>query len=92
MTKENLKRLYKHYTYLTEGKFGERDFDKDIGKGGIIQLGKLTQNRKLLIISDAKKALADLVKKYPEIKEEVEKETKPQEKPNKSNSKKTGGK
>lgn len=71
MTKENLKKLYKHYSFLTKGNFTAQDFDKEFeGKdSGFAHVGKLTPDRKQLIISDAKRHLMELIDKYPELAE-----------------------
>ena len=81
MTKENLKKLYKHFSFLTKGEFTAQDFDKEFGSGedgGFMHMGRLTSDRRKLIISDAKRNLKDLLKKYPEL--EAKPETKPKEK------------
>jgi len=76
MTLRNLKKQYKHLNFLIEGKFTAQDFNKEFGDGedgGFMHMGKLTQDRRNLIISDAKKNLSELLKKFPEleVKEEV---------------------
>ncbi len=78
MTLENLKKKYKHLNFLIKGDFTAQDFNKEFGDGedgGFMHMGKLTTDRRLLIISDAKKNLKDLLKKFPEleVKEEVKK-------------------
>ena len=79
MTLENLKKKYKHLSFLIKGEFLAEDFNKEFGDGedgGFNHMGKITADRRNLIISDAKKNLKSLLKKYPEL--EV-KETKPKE-------------
>jgi len=65
MTKENIKRLHKHFSNLAEGKFNERDFDKNYGKGGSTQMGEMPPERKELMKSDATKHKEELEKKHP---------------------------
>ena len=75
MTKENLKKLYKHFSFLAKGEFTAQDFDKEFGSGedgGFMHMGRLTSDRRKLIISDAKKNLKELLKKYPELEEKEE--------------------
>jgi len=64
MTKENIIKLHKHFSNLAEGKFNERDFDKNYGKGGSAQMGEMPPERKELIKSDAKRHKEDLEKKH----------------------------
>ena len=76
MTLANLKKQYKHLNFLIKGEFTAQDFNKEFGDGedgGFMHMGKLTTDRINLIISDAKKNLSELLKKYPEleVKEEV---------------------
>lgn len=89
MTLDNLKKKLKHLIFLSKGEFRAQDFDREFGTdkledSGFSHMGKLTTDRKLLIISDAKRHLKNLLKKYPEleVKKKVEepKETKPKEK------------
>ena len=78
MTLENLKKQYKHFLFLTKGNFTAQDFNKEFpgekDNGGFSHMGKLTPDRKELIISDAKRNLSKLIKKHPEV---IEKEEKP---------------
>lgn len=89
MTLDNLKKLYKHYSFLIKGKFEPEDFNKEFGSGedgGFMHMGKLTSDRRKLIISDAKENLKNLVKKYPDLK--VKEEVKEEPKEDKSKGKK----
>jgi len=73
MTLENLKKLYKHYSFLSKGNFTAEDFYKEFGDGedaGFSHVGKLPSDRRKLIIADAQRNLKELLKKYPELKEE----------------------
>ena len=79
MTKETLKKLYKHFSFLSKGEFKAEDFNKEFGDGedgGFMHMGKLTPDRRLLIISDAKQNLKELIKKHPEVEEKEVKEEK----------------
>ena len=80
MTKENLIKLHKHYSFLADGNFTERDFDQEIiadkpENAGNIIMGKITAQRRQLIISDAKRHLTDIESKYPELLGPVQEET-----------------
>ena len=71
MTLINLQKKYKHLSFLTKGNFRAQDFDREFGDGedsGFNHMGKLTADRRNLIISDAKTNLKKLVEKYPELK------------------------
>ena len=72
MTQENIIKLHKHFSYLAEGNFLERDFDSDLGSGGISSMGKMTPERRALIISDSKKNKEDLERKFSFLKEKEE--------------------
>ena len=79
MTLANLKKKYNHFLFLIKGEFTSADFDKEFGvgeDGGFNRMGKITADRRALIISDATKNLKSLLKKYPslEVKEEQPKE------------------
>lgn len=86
MTKENLKRLYKHFCILAKGDFNARTFDfelkaKNPDDAGSTHVGRLSQARIGLIRSDAKRHKEDMEKKYPElVKQEVKEPVK--KKPN----------
>lgn len=68
MTKANLEKLYKHYSFLVKGEFTAQDFNKEFGDSeGFMHMGKLTPDRRELIISNAKSNLKELLKKYPEL-------------------------
>jgi len=61
MTKEHVIEQYKHFCFLADGNFSERDFDvelpagtKDSGDDGFMRMGKMSPERRLLIQSDAK--------------------------------------
>lgn len=83
MTQENKLKLYKHFCTLAEGDFNERTFDFELKAGhkdakdediGTSHVGKMSQERRNLMQSDAKKNKEDMEKKYPELlikKEEV---------------------
>lgn len=74
MTEYTLKKLHKHFTFLTKGNFSATDFNKEFGDGedsGFAHMGKLTPDRVKLIISDAEANLKDLEKKYPFLKEQT---------------------
>ena len=88
MTKENVIKLYKHFCYLAEGNFAERDFDVEFPAGtsqadddGYSRMGKFTPERRLLIISDAKRHKEEMENKkdkagnllYPYLKDEAPK-------------------
>lgn len=60
MTLENVKRLHTHFSKLAEGNFTENDFFVEIpakpgGEPGRMSLGKMSPQRRELIISDAKR-------------------------------------
>ena len=77
MTLENLKKKYKHLCFLIKGEFTAQDFNKEFGDGedgGFMHMGKLTPDRRNLIISDAKSNLKDLLKKFPKLEEKEQKE------------------
>ena len=79
MTLENLKKLYKHFSFLSKGNFTPQDFNKEFGDGedgGFMHMGKLTSDRKQLIIANATQNLKNLVKKYPKLEEEEVEEIK----------------
>ena len=81
MTLINLQKKYKHLSFLAKGEFRAQDFDREFGDGedgGFNHMGKLTGDRRNLIISDATKNLKSLLKKYPklEVKETKSKEKK----------------
>lgn len=71
MTKENIIKLYDHFTFLSKGKFVSSDFNQDNedeDKGRHLY-GRFSADRKKLIMSNALKALAELETKYPFLKE-----------------------
>jgi len=77
MAKENIIKLYKHFSKLAEGNFSESDFDFHLGgEGGRTQIGEMSPARRQLIISDAKRNKEELEKKFPFLtgKEEVKEE------------------
>ncbi len=61
MTKATVLKQYKHFCNLAEGNFTERDFYIEFpsphkeGEDGRSSTGKLTPERRLLIVADAKK-------------------------------------
>lgn len=67
MTKENLIRLYDHFSFLASGKWNERNFDHDLGNEGRIAMGKMTPDRVKLIISDALANKIAMEYKYPQL-------------------------
>lgn len=74
MTSQNIERLYKHYSSLTEGKFTEKDFyfelkAADEDNNGTTSMGKMSDERRNLIISDANVAKLDMEEKYPYLLE-----------------------
>lgn len=73
MTKANVKRLYDHFCFLAKGEFDEDTFKKEYGDGGSMTMGRITKERKSLIITDAKTAKAKLEKQFPELVEEAPK-------------------
>lgn len=85
MTLENVKKQYKHFCKLARGEFSERDFDitsgtnKDGNEEGITLQGKITPQRRQLIISNALRHQKDIEKKFPDlvkVKETKSKENK----------------
>lgn len=72
MAKENIDRLKKHFEWLASGKFHEEDFRKEHSEGPLISMGKMSPERRQLIISDAKKHLQELELKFPSNKESKE--------------------
>lgn len=61
MAKSTVIKLYKHFCKLAKGDFTERDYDKEFNSeapendaGGWISMGKMTPDRRALIMSDAK--------------------------------------
>lgn len=66
MTKENVARLHKHFSMLAEGTFNERDFFVETSakrpgeEAGRMSLGKMSPQRRDLIISDAKRNIAEM--------------------------------
>ena len=94
MTEENLRKLYKHYSWLATGDFTRRDFDtesesssEDEEEGGHMNMGKLTVERINLIKSKALVNKAEMEEKYPALFKKTEtpkpKEEKPLSKMNK---------
>lgn len=85
MSLRNVKKLYKHFCYLSEGKFNERDFDFEVkGKNpkdeaGTIVQGKLTAERISLIKSDAIRHKIELERKFPQLIGKPKPISKPQE-------------
>lgn len=73
MAKQNIERLHKHFSFLAEGTFNERDFFVEYpGKrpgeeSGRMSLGKMSPQRRELIISDAKRHKAEIEAKFPWI-------------------------
>jgi len=80
MTKETIQKLYDHFFFLSKGKFRASDFNKDDGdkeKGRMI-VGHLPSDRVTLIVSDAKRNLLEMEKKYSFLKKvDAESEPKP---------------
>jgi hypothetical protein len=75
MTRENLIRLHKRFTILSEGKFNERTFDfeltaDDPDNSGRTHMGRMTPERIELIRSDAKRHKLDMEQKYPFLAEQ----------------------
>ena len=76
MSEEGNKKLFAHYANIVDGKYStERYSPKDIAEE--INLNKVSNS---LIISDAKKHLADLIKKNPSLVVEEVKEDLPKPK------------
>jgi len=73
MTKESILRLHKHFSILAAGNFNERDFTVETPakrpgeEGGRMSLGKMSPQRRELIISDAKRHMADIERKFPNM-------------------------
>lgn len=73
MVKQNIERLHKHFSFLAEGTFNERDFSIEVPakrpgeEGGRMSLGKMKPERRELIISDAKRHKAEIEAKFPWI-------------------------
>lgn len=71
MTKESIERLHKHFTFLADGKFMERDFSVETPakrpgeESGRMSLGKMSPARRELIITDAKRHKLELEQKFP---------------------------
>lgn len=74
MTLENVKRLYLHFSKLSDGNFKARDFDfvlpgkNDGDEEGRSAMGKLSPQRIDLIKSDALVCKLQIEEKYPNIK------------------------
>ena len=88
MTQENILRLHKHYTVLSEGDFNERTFDIELKAekeedSGSSHVGKMSGQRITLIRGDAKRHKEDLEKKYPDLFDKPE--IKPKETKSKGN-------
>ena len=93
MTEENLRKLHKHLSFLSEGKFTELDFRKEYGGDGEdigrTLTGKMTAERRQLIREDAQRHLKNLERKHPFlIQPEVKEEPKEEKKETKSKGKK----
>lgn len=74
MSKETLIKLHKHFSFLVNGKFDQQDFKqkfdgKNEDDGGYINMGRITRDKRALIISDAKRNLLEMEEKYPSLKE-----------------------
>lgn len=75
MTLENIKRKHAYLSWLASGEFTSKDFDYTIPgrnegeEAGTMKMGELPQPRINLIISDAKRHLANLERKFPQLKE-----------------------
>lgn len=71
MTKDNLRKQYKWFKFLSTGKFSEEDFKREYkDQEGFSSVGIMPQDRKLLIISDAKRNLKELISKHPFLESE----------------------
>jgi hypothetical protein len=83
MTKENIVKIYNYFNFLAKGDFKESDFEKEFGKGvnaGYDKITKLNSVRRNLIISDAKKNIEKLERKFPYLKKSETKPTKSEDK------------
>ena len=81
MTQENILRLHKHFTILSEGNFNERTFDIELKAdkdedSGSSHVGKMSAQRITLIRGDAKRHKEDIEKKYPHLFDKPEVKTK----------------
>lgn len=78
MVFSNVVKLYKHFSYLADGKFTERDFDSKVQakkageEAGWTAMGEMSSDRKQLIKSDALANKIALEEKFPELKEGAE--------------------
>ena len=66
MTEKNVLKLYNHLKFLAAGNFTAQDFNKEYGEGedgGFMHMGKLTSDRRKLIMADAKRAIKRLEEK-----------------------------
>ena len=90
MSYEYILEKYKRACNLIEGKFTERDFDSIVpaknkgDEGGHTTMGKMSPQRKELIMSNALRRKLDIEEKFPQViedsKPKEKKETKPKEK------------
>ena len=76
MSEEGNKKLFKHYTSLINGKAATERYSKE----DIEDMINLDEVSNSLIVSDANKHLADLIKKNPSLVVEEVKEEKPKSK------------
>jgi len=95
MTADNIVKSYKHYCFLSSGKFTERDFDSEVkaedpDNSGSIRMGDMSSARRDLIMSDAKRHKEDMENKYPDLCKPEQKEE-VVEKPKKKKKEKTDG-
>lgn len=78
MAKETIVKLYKHFSELAKGNFNEVSLSRELSlkkgeEGGVLVQGKITPARRDLIISDAKRNIEDLERKFPFLKAKDEK-------------------
>jgi len=91
MTKESILRLHKHFSILADGKFIERDFTVETPakrpgeEPGRMSLGKMSPQRRDLIIADAKRHMAEIEEKFPNLFKAPEAPSKTKEVKNGSN-------
>lgn len=74
MAKETILKLYKHFLFLANGDFSEEAFRKEFGSEGFTSMGRMSPERRALIVSDAKRNIKELEAKFPyllESKKEV---------------------
>lgn len=70
---ESILRLHKHFSILAKGDFNERDFTFEVParrpgeEAGRMSLGKMSPQRRELIVTDAKRHMAEIEKKFPNL-------------------------